>query len=162
MGSQIVAQCPSHRTQAKAVPAAKGTAFDPYAWLGPWPYAANLRSMRRYAYRGWYLSVADLRTCRKTLRTALEIYGVDCGQRQRRSTEQRKRLRKIKTAARRYIDTRKRLWSEKLLNYLDDLDPNTIVALRCYFNIDLEDWERFKRKLRNIFSFNECLSMRSL
>src|SRR5260370_35334209 len=87
----------------------------------PLSHAVNVRSLRRWAKRRTPpppLTVPKLRECRRLLRKLVSIYRIACATPQPTATERRRTLRKIKTAARRFIESPKKLWADKLLDYL--------------------------------------------
>src|SRR3974390_232126 len=106
------------------MPAGKPAVLGGGGLVGAWAYAINLRLMGSRAKRGTPALTADeLKKCRKALRSALQIYRIDCANPQPTATDRRKVLIKIKTVAQRFVDTLRGSWADKLLTYLDDADP---------------------------------------
>ncbi len=124
----------------------------------PLSHAVNVRSLRRWAKRRTPpppLTVPKLRECRRLLRKLVSIYRIACATPQPTATERRRTLRKIKTAARRFIESPKKLWADKLLDYLAAADVNTSSILYHEIFSHGHSWKdlmAMKRQLRVLFS----------
>jgi hypothetical protein len=121
------------------------------AWVSRNPhFGISIRSMRRdYAKSSTpALSVDDLRECRKRLREAFRKYRKDCATGAMTATEQRKKLYKIKAAARQFRN--KKTWeaSNELLAALNSSGVRTLVYMELSrkghnpvrFNYELVHW----------------------
>lgn len=128
------------------------------AFVIPLSHAVNIRSLRLLARRRRPpppLSKLELRERRHLLRRLVSKYRIACATPQPTATERRKTLSKIKTAARRFIKTEERLWADKLLDYLNTADVNTIALIRRNISSTKDDWRAWssmKRQLGSLFS----------
>ena len=75
------------------------------------------------------MTVAELRKFRRQLRELVKIYRIASATPHLTATERRLILGKIKTAARRFLKTPKKLWADRLLDCLDEADANTRAVL---------------------------------
>src|ERR1700730_10625168 len=98
------------------------------ACILPLTHAVSVRSLRLRAKQVRPpppLTVLELRKYRRLLRKLVSIYRIACATPQPTATERRRTLGKIKTAAGRFIETPKKSWADKLLDYLEAADVNT-------------------------------------
>jgi len=112
------------------MPAGKAAVAGGTLLILPLPYGVNIRSMRRHSKpNAQTLSVSELKNYRKALRFAFKIYRIDCARPAPTGTERQKTLGAIKSAARRFADSGKPLWADRLLTALDtpDLDARRLA-----------------------------------
>jgi hypothetical protein len=138
------------------MPAGRPGISGGHAWARPLSHAVSVRSLRRRAKGGTQpLNAQEVREYRRLLRKLVAIYRIACVTPQPTSTERRRTLGKIKTAAERFLKTSRQLWADKLLDHLDSADVNT----RSILNREIISHGHksnalvaMKRELRGLFS----------
>jgi hypothetical protein len=132
------------------MPAGKAAVTGGVSWAMRLHFGVSIRSLRRYAKpRVAILKREDAKKLRHSLRSAFQIYMIDCATPAPTGTQRRKELRKIRAAARRLAAHPNWRAADGLLKALDtpDLDAR-IVAYKVLTAKGYTPFQ-FKRTLRH-------------
>jgi len=142
------------------MPAGKLAVAGGFAQVLQLPYSVNVRSLKPWVKKKTPpppLNVSELREHRRLLRKHVRIYRIDSATPRSTATERRLALKKIKNAAAKFLEpnSRKRLWAERLLDYLIESDVNTNRLLYLYVSTHGHGPDgviAMKKQLRELFS----------